>query len=58
MKCAALHDLEQIITGDYRQILLDLRGLGYKVEIDTQGLRADLEIIIHLKQPTEKKLSA
>jgi hypothetical protein len=58
MKCAPLHDLEQIISGDCRKILLDLRGLGYRVEIDVQGLGADLEIIIHLKQPTNKKLSA
>ncbi len=54
MKYAPLHDLEQIISGDCRQILLDLRGLGYRVEIDVQGLGADLEIIIHLKQTTNQ----
>lgn len=48
MKCAPLHDLERIIGGDCRKILLDLRGLGYNIDVGVQGLGTYFEITISL----------
>lgn len=48
VKCAPLPDLERIIGGDCRKILLDLRGLGYNIDVGAQGLGTYFEITISL----------
>ncbi len=50
MKIAPLHELVRIIGGDCRQILLDLRGMGYKIVVGVQGLGTYFEITISLNK--------
>lgn len=50
MKIAPLRDLEEVVGGDCRQILLDLRGMGYNIVVGVQSLDSDLEITISLNK--------
>jgi hypothetical protein len=50
MKIAPLRDLEEVVGGDCRQILLDLRGMGYKVDVSVDQDLGELKTTISLKK--------